>query len=229
MANAATHIETKCEAVSILQLLSIYISAFLRRPCRSSTHKSYQIKYQIYFTLWTFLGCFLCFGCVCVFFFFFFHRIARGRRPSVILTLTQAKAPTRARLCRAFWRNGEKNVRTTSKIEIHLVLYSAFIEVCRLLFVFFVFVFLLNRIARGRRPNVVVSSDQAKFPKTCYFGKKKLGTLPKKTKLSIAKHWHLASFFLIFGKFCHYNALRFYSNPSQQQQGANGTPTLSME
>ena len=39
---------------------------------------------------------------VCV---FFFHQIASGRRPNLTLTLTPAKAPTQARLQRAFWKN----------------------------------------------------------------------------------------------------------------------------
>ena len=48
-----------------------------------------------------FLSCFFVFLC------FFFRQIARGRRPTLTLTLTlpQARAPTRAPLRHAFWKN----------------------------------------------------------------------------------------------------------------------------
>ena len=40
------------------------------------THKSYQIKHQMYFTLWRFLGCFLCFC-----YFFYSNRESASTQP----------------------------------------------------------------------------------------------------------------------------------------------------
>ena len=79
-----------------LQTVSRDCRSGLQAPLPASSHKSYQIQYQIYFILYRFLSC-LCF---CV----FFCQIARGRRPTLTPTLTQAGAPTRARLRRAFWK-----------------------------------------------------------------------------------------------------------------------------
>ena len=48
----------------------------------------------------------------------------------------------------------------------------------------------------------VVSNDQTKFRKTCYFGKKKMSTLSKRTtKLSVAKHCAFGKFLEILGNF----------------------------
>ena len=80
-------------------------------------------------------------------------------------------------------------------------------------------------------PIRVLSNDQTNFPKTCYFGKKKLATLSKETtKLSNAKHCTFGKFLEIFAKFLLMTPSDFI-NPSQQQQqkGANGTSTLSVE
>ena len=76
----------------------------------------------------------------------------------------------------------------------------------------------------------VVSNDQTKFPKSCYFGKKSWQHFPKRRQNFLTRNTaHLASFWNIW-QVSHHNALRFCSNPLQQQQkGANATPTLSME
>ena len=60
----------------------------------------------------------------------------------------------------------------------------------------------------------VVSNDQTKFPKTCYFGEKKLATLSKKTmKLSNAKHCTYGNFLEIFRKFVLIAPLDFIQTP----------------
>ena len=63
---------------------------------------------------------------------------------------------------------------------------------------------------------------------TTEWNSKKLAILASKKirKLQNLLSWHTA-YVAIFGKWSHHNALRFYSNPCQQQQVADGTPTVS--
>ena len=84
-------------------------------PLSALSHRSYQIKYQIHFTLCMLLSCYFVF-------YVFFRQIARGHRPTLTPTLTptlsltptptptlpQVRAPTRAGLRRAFWKIGKK-------------------------------------------------------------------------------------------------------------------------
>ena len=65
--------------------------------------------------------------------------------------------------------------------------------------------------------------------KRLLYWQEKIGNTFQKDKTSIAKHCALGKY-LDIRQCCHHNALRLYSNPSQQQQqGGNRTPTLSME
>ena len=58
-------------------------------------------------------------------------------------------------------------------------------------------------------------------PKTCYLGKNKLATLPKRRRNFLSRNTACLASFWIFGKFCDHNVLRFYSNSSRQQQVAD--------
>ena len=82
-------------------------------PSPFSLHKSTQVKYQLYFAC---ISSFWLLRVSC-----FFLRVTSGRRPhstlTLALTLTQAKAPTRARLRCVFFGTSKKILRTTSKIE----------------------------------------------------------------------------------------------------------------
>ena len=66
----------------------------------------------------------------------------------------------------------------------------------------------------------IVSKDQTKFPKTCYFGKKTLATLSKKTtKLSNAKHCTFGEFLEIFGKFLIITPSDYIQTPHSSRSG----------
>ena len=76
----------------------------------------------------------------------------------------------------------------------------------------------------------VVSNDQTKISKSLLFWQENWQHFPKRRQNFLTRNAaHLASFWK-FVMFCHHNALRFDSNPpQQQQQRANGTPALSLE
>ena len=76
----------------------------------------------------------------------------------------------------------------------------------------------------------VVSNDQTKLPKNLLFCQERIGnTFQTDGKSFYREPLHIWEIFGMFGKFSYQNVLRIHPNPSQQQQGDDGTPTLSME
>ena len=176
--------------------------------------------------------------------FFFSQHIAIGSRsnPTILQQpypgLRKASRqrvrlrPARAASPRRFDKTSIKTCGPPPKIELYLVLYLVRLTCEERRKRYSAVVELRYPTCGGKTTQESFLTTKRNFQKLAILARKNWQHFPRRRQNVLTRNTaHLTSFW-IFGKICHQNALRFYSNPSQQQQqrqGANGTPALSME